>query len=146
MSAGSVRAAAGCTHIARVGCWAGSGQRGAQASISVADLEKLDGDFGKTNPRFTGENFQRNPRIADEVRAVADEAGTTLAQVALAWVLGKGDDVVPIPRTKRVSGVEENTDGVELTPAQIANPRPAHPGRGGHHPDAQIQRSNAGDT
>ena len=88
-----------------------------------ADLDRLDDDdFRKTNPRFTGENFQRNLRIADEVRAVADEVGATPAQVALAWILTKGDDVVPIPGTKRVSRVEENTaaDRIELTAEQVA--------------------------
>ena len=62
----------------------------------------------QTNPRFTGENFQRNLAIADEVQAVAAEAGVTPAQVALAWLLAKGDDIVPIPGTKRVARLEEN--------------------------------------
>jgi hypothetical protein len=80
-----------------------------------------DADFLKTNPRFTGENFQRNLRIADEVAAVAAEIGATPAQVALAWLLARGDDIAPIPGTKRVSRVEENTaaDGIELGSAQI---------------------------
>ncbi|MBX7435204.1 aldo/keto reductase [Mycobacterium sp. Y57] len=80
-----------------------------------------DGDFRKGNPRFSGENFERNLRIADEVKAVADEVGATAAQVALAWLLAQGDDIAPIPGTKRVTRVEENTaaDGVELTGAQL---------------------------
>jgi aryl-alcohol dehydrogenase-like predicted oxidoreductase len=73
---------------------------------SIEDL--ADDDWRKTNPRFTGENFQRNLGIADEVDAVARELGATPAQVALAWLLTKGDDIVPIPGTKRVSRVEEN--------------------------------------
>ena len=61
-----------------------------------------DDDWRKTNPRFTGENFQRNLRIVDEVEAVAAEAGATPAQIALAWLLAQGDDIAPIPGTKRV--------------------------------------------
>ena len=68
-----------------------------------------DDDWRKTNPRFTGENFQRNLRIVDEVQAVAAEAGATPAQIALAWLLAQGDDIAPIPGTKRVARVEENT-------------------------------------
>ena len=74
-----------------------------------------------TNPRFTGENFEHNLRIADEVEAVAAEVGATPAQVALAWLLAQGDDIAPIPGTKRVSRLEENVaaDAVELTPEQL---------------------------
>ncbi|BCJ49969.1 aldo/keto reductase [Actinoplanes sp. NBRC 14428] len=85
-----------------------------------ADIERLDdSDFRKHHPRFTGENFQRNLRIADQVQAVAAEAGVTPAQVGLAWLLAQGGDIVPIPGTKRVSRVEENTaaDAVTLTPS-----------------------------
>jgi Aldo/keto reductase family len=70
---------------------------------SIDDL--ADDDWRKTNPRFTGENFQRNLGIADEVDAVARELGATPAQVALAWLLTKGDDIVPIPGTKRAAQV-----------------------------------------
>jgi aryl-alcohol dehydrogenase-like predicted oxidoreductase len=80
-----------------------------------------DDDWRKTNPRFTGENFKRNLRIVDEVKAVAAEAGATPAQVALAWLLAQGDDIAPIPGTKRVARVEENTaaDRVKLSSGQI---------------------------
>lgn len=80
-----------------------------------------DTDFRKDNPRFTGENFTRNLRIADEVKAVADQVGATPAQVALAWLLAQGDDIAPIPGTKRVARVEENiaADAVELSAAQL---------------------------
>jgi aryl-alcohol dehydrogenase-like predicted oxidoreductase len=57
-----------------------------------------DDDWRKTNPRFTGENFQRNLRIVDEVQTVAAEAGATPAQIALAWLLAQGDAIAPIPR------------------------------------------------
>src|SRR5205807_7232124 len=68
-----------------------------------------DDDWRKTNPRFTGENFKRNLRIVDEVKTVAAEARATPAQVALAWLLAQGDDIAPIPGTKRATRVEENT-------------------------------------
>ncbi len=107
-----------------------------------ADLDALDdSDFRKNNPRFTGENFQRNLRLADQVKVIADQAGATPAQVALAWLLTRGDDIVPIPGTKRVSRVEENTaaDAVELTTEQIAVLDALPAAEGGHHDDASMQ-------
>ena len=107
-----------------------------------ADVERLDdSDFRKNNPRFMGENFQRNVRIADRVQAVADEAGVTSGQVALAWLLAKGDDVVPIPGTKRVSRVEENAaaDAVTLTPEQLATLDALPVAEGGHHTEEQMR-------
>jgi len=109
---------------------------------SPADLDQLDDDdFRRTNPRFSGENFQRNLRIADEVRSVADEVGATPGQVALAWLLAKGGDIVPIPGTKRVSRVEENTAAADLTltAEQINTLDQLTPAEGGHHTDDQMQ-------
>jgi len=78
-------------------------------------------DFRRSNPRFVAGNFERNLRIVDEVRAVADEVGATPAQVAIAWLLAQGDDVVPIPGTTRVARLEENVaaDTVTLSADQI---------------------------
>jgi aryl-alcohol dehydrogenase-like predicted oxidoreductase len=100
-----------------------------------------DDDWRKTSPRFMGENFERNLRIADQVQAVADQVGATSAQVALAWVLAQGADIVPIPGTKRVSRVEENTaaDAVALTAEQVAALTALPPAEGGHHTDEQMQ-------
>jgi aryl-alcohol dehydrogenase-like predicted oxidoreductase len=100
-----------------------------------------DADFRKTNPRFTGENFQRNLRIADEVEAIACEVGATPAQVALAWLLVQGDDIAPIPGTKRIARVEENTaaDGVELSTEQIEKLNNLTPASGEHHNEQQMQ-------
>ncbi|GIF98942.1 aldo/keto reductase [Catellatospora citrea] len=109
---------------------------------TAEDVQRLDdSDFRKNNPRFTGENFERNLRIAEEVQAVADQVGATPAQVALAWLLTKGDDIVPIPGTKRVHRVEENTaaDAVELTAEQVAFLDRLTPAEGGHHTDDQMQ-------
>jgi aryl-alcohol dehydrogenase-like predicted oxidoreductase len=98
-------------------------------------------DWRKTNPRFTGENFQRNLAIADEVSAIAAEAGATPAQVAIAWLLAQGDDIAPIPGTKRVSRVEENTaaDTLQLSPAQIDRLNNLPPAVGDHHNDEQMR-------
>jgi aryl-alcohol dehydrogenase-like predicted oxidoreductase len=99
-----------------------------------------DGDWRKTNPRFTGDNFRHNLRIADEVEAVAAGVDATPAQVALAWLLAKGDDVVPIPGTRRVSRVEENTaaDGIELTAEQISKLDTLTPAAGDTHEEADM--------
>jgi aryl-alcohol dehydrogenase-like predicted oxidoreductase len=66
------------------------------------------GDFRRGNPRFQGENFTRNTALVERVRELAAAKGATPAQLALAWVMARGEDVVPIPGTKRVSYLEEN--------------------------------------
>ncbi|MBO3749517.1 aldo/keto reductase [Streptosporangiaceae bacterium NEAU-GS5] len=100
-----------------------------------------DNDFRNDNPRFSGPNFEHNLRAAEEVKAIAADAGATPAQVALAWVLAKGDDIVPIPGTKRVSRLEENAgaDAVELTAEQVAQLDAVTPAAGGHHNEAQMR-------
>ena len=100
-----------------------------------------DNDSRQDNPRFTGENFHHNLRIVEEVEAIAAQTGATPAQVALAWLLSRGDDIVPIPGTKRVSRLEENlaADAVELTPAQIALLDSLTPAAGDHHNEAQMR-------
>jgi len=100
-----------------------------------------DTDSRKDNPRFTGENFDRNLRTVDEVEAIAAEVGATPAQVALAWLLAQGDDIAPIPGTKRVSRVEENiaADGIKLTPEQIDKLTNLTPAAGEHHNEAQMR-------
>ena len=109
---------------------------------TAEDVGQLDdSDFRKNNPRFTGENFERNLHIADEVQTVADQIGATPAQVALAWLLAKGNDIVPIPGTKRVQRVEENTaaDSITLTPDQLGTLDRLRPAEGGHHTESQMQ-------
>ena len=105
---------------------------------SVDDF--ADDDWRKTNPRFTGENFQRNLRIVDEVEAVAAEVGATPAQIALAWLLTQGDDIAPIPGTKRVARVEENTaaDGIELSAEQIERLNNLTPAAGERHDEVHM--------
>lgn len=65
-------------------------------------------DFRRTNPRFTGENFARNLALVDKVRALAADKGCTPAQLALAWVLARGPQVVPIPGTRRIANLDDN--------------------------------------
>jgi aryl-alcohol dehydrogenase-like predicted oxidoreductase len=71
-------------------------------------------DFRRHHPRFQGENFERNMQLVARVEELASEKGVTAGQLALAWVLHRGDDVVPIPGTKRVSYLEENAAAAEV--------------------------------
>jgi aryl-alcohol dehydrogenase-like predicted oxidoreductase len=73
-----------------------------------------DDDFRRFHPRFTGENFAKNIALVREVEAMAREKGCTTAQLALAWVLAQGDDVVPIPGTKHVRYLDENIGALEV--------------------------------
>jgi aryl-alcohol dehydrogenase-like predicted oxidoreductase len=71
-------------------------------------------DWRRTNPRFQGENFRRNLDLVSRVEAIAHEKGCTASQLALAWVLAQGDDMIPIPGTKRRSYLEQNAAAVEI--------------------------------
>jgi aryl-alcohol dehydrogenase-like predicted oxidoreductase len=73
-----------------------------------------EGDFRRNNPRFQGENLERNLEIVDAVRELAEEKDATPAQIALAWVLAQGNDVVPIPGTKRREYLEQNVAASDL--------------------------------
>jgi aryl-alcohol dehydrogenase-like predicted oxidoreductase len=109
---------------------------------TLRSLDQLDdSDFRKTNPRFVGENFERNQRLVDEIEAIATELGVTPGQVALAWILTKGDNIAPIPGTKRVSRVEENVaaDAVELSSEQIDRLDKLPPAAGEHHNEQQMR-------
>jgi aryl-alcohol dehydrogenase-like predicted oxidoreductase len=114
--------------------------RGFLTGAIRSNEELPDSDYRKSNPRFFDENFQHNLRSADELRAIAADIGATPAQVALAWLLAKGPDVVPIPGTKRVTRLEENVgaDAVELTADQLARIDRLTPPVGGHHAEAQM--------
>jgi len=87
---------------------------------SDADLTAADNRRG--HPRFQGENMARNLRLVDRVAALAAEKGVLPSQLAIAWLLAKGDDVVPIPGTKRLSYLAQNIAALEitLTPAELA--------------------------
>jgi aryl-alcohol dehydrogenase-like predicted oxidoreductase len=104
----------------------------------IRSPEQLDpGDFRRANPRFVEGNFEQNMRIVTEVEAVAREIGATPGQVALAWLLAQGGDVVPIPGTRHVERLEENAraDEIRLTPDQIARLSAIQPPVGDRYAD-----------
>jgi aryl-alcohol dehydrogenase-like predicted oxidoreductase len=94
---------------------------------TVDDLP--EDDFRRRNPRFQGDNFRRNLELVAEVERIAAEKGVTPSQLALAWVLAQGDDVVPIPGTKRVRYLEQNAAAadVELTADDLQRLEEAFP-------------------
>ncbi|MEJ2863719.1 aldo/keto reductase [Actinomycetospora flava] len=98
-------------------------------------------DWRATNPRFTGENLRSNLVIADRVQAVAADVGATPAQVALAWLLSRGDDIAPIPGTRRIDRLEENlaAEDVTLAPEQVAALDTLAPPAGTRHDEAQMR-------
>jgi aryl-alcohol dehydrogenase-like predicted oxidoreductase len=79
---------------------------------SLDDLKPTDSR--RLHPRFQDDNLQKNLLLVDRVRAIAVDVGCTLAQIALAWLLGKGDDIVPIPSTNKVRHVEENVAAADI--------------------------------
>ncbi|MET8001767.1 aldo/keto reductase [Nonomuraea glycinis] len=102
--------------------------------------EMPDDDFRKNLPRNQGENAAHNAALVARVQEIAREAGVTAAQLALAWVLAQGDDIVPIPGTKRLRYLEENAAAasITLTGEQLAaleRAVPAGAARGGRYPD-----------
>lgn len=90
------------------------------------DIKSIDDlapdDFRRTNPRFAGDNFQKNLDLVDAVGAIAADKGVTAAQLALAWVLAQGQDLVPIPGTRRITTLEQNAAAADivLTPDDLA--------------------------
>ncbi len=90
------------------------------AITSIDDFEPTD--FRRHSPRFQGENFAQNLELVERVREIAAARGVTASQLALAWVLAQGPDVVPIPGTKRLAYLEENIGAldVHLSPADLA--------------------------
>ncbi|HAD85030.1 MAG TPA: aldo/keto reductase [Brevundimonas sp.] len=87
---------------------------------SIDDL--APDDFRRTNPRFAGDNFQKNLDLVDAVGAIAADKGVTAAQLVLAWVLAQGEDLVPIPGTRRITTLEQNAAAADivLTPDDLA--------------------------
>ncbi|NWE53958.1 aldo/keto reductase [Brevundimonas sp. P7753] len=90
------------------------------------DIRSIDDlapdDFRRTNPRFSGDNFQKNLDLVAAVGAIAADKGVTAAQLALAWVLAQGEDLVPIPGTRRIATLEQNVAAADvvLTPDDLA--------------------------
>ena len=96
--------------------------RGFLAGRFTSPDELEEDDFRRRGPRFTGENLEANLELAGKVKEIAAEKGVTPAQLAIAWVLARGDDLVPIPGTKRRTYLEQNAGSVdvELTPDDLA--------------------------
>ncbi|MER6540104.1 aldo/keto reductase [Streptomyces sp. 900105755] len=106
--------------------------------------EDLDAnDWRRTGPRFTGDNLEANLRLAAKVKEIAAEKDVTPAQLALAWVLAQGDDIVPIPGTKRVAYLEQNAGAVdvELTKEDLARIEAEVPRAAGDRYDEAGMRS-----
>lgn len=83
---------------------------------TITDIEKLEaGDFRRFTPRFQGDNFNDNRRLVEAVEDIARGKGVTTAQLALAWLLSKHDDIVPIPGTRRKNYLMENIEAVDIT-------------------------------
>ena len=106
-----------------------------------------EGDYRPNSPRFQGQNFERNRRLLAHVEEVASEVGATPAQVALAWLLAQGSDVVPIPGTKRRTYLEENVGAlaVRLSEAALARLGQAWPKgatAGARYPEAAMRAVN----
>jgi aryl-alcohol dehydrogenase-like predicted oxidoreductase len=88
--------------------------RGLLAGALTSTEELSEDDFRRNHPRWTGENLEHNLALVRRVREVAEQVGATPVQVALAWLLAKGDDVVPIPGTKRVRYLEDNAAATDI--------------------------------
>jgi aryl-alcohol dehydrogenase-like predicted oxidoreductase len=106
--------------------------------------EELDeGDFRRYGPRFTGANLQANLKLAERVKELAEEKGVSAGQLALAWVLHRGEHVVPIPGTKRVSYLQENLAAadVQLSDEEVERIAEAVPAAAGDRYDPEGMRS-----
>lgn len=113
---------------------------------SVNDL--AEDDWRRSNPRFQGDNFARNLELADKVRDLAAEKRCTPAQLALAWLLAQGNDIVPIPGTRRVERVEENAGAceIELSADELRSIDTVFPpdvASGGRYPESMMSLVNA---
>jgi len=104
-------------------------------------------DYRRMSPRFQGENFQKNLDLVERIQSLAREKGCTPSQLALAWVMAQGRDIVPIPGTKRRSYLEENAaaEGVSLTREELARIDEAAPkgaAAGPRYPAAMMEAVN----
>ena len=100
-------------------------------------------DYRRNSPRFQGDNFTKNLELVERIKAIAERKGITPGQLALAWVLAQGDDIVPIPGTKRVMYLEENISAGAVTineveMSEIAEALPKGAATGGRYPDSMM--------
>ena len=106
-----------------------------------------EGDFRRTNPRFQGENFDKNIALVSKVEEIAAEKGVEASQLALAWVLAQGEDIVPIPGTKRRKYIEQNAAAVDLKLTdselqQIEEIFPPNAASGARYPESSMSTVN----
>jgi aryl-alcohol dehydrogenase-like predicted oxidoreductase len=97
---------------------------------TIRNLDDLsEGDYRRNSPRFAGENLSRNLSMVDRLEEMASAKKCRPSQLALAWLLARGQDIFPIPGTKRVSRLEENVGALELslTPGEVARLDAAFP-------------------
>jgi len=109
---------------------------------TITSTKDLDAnDSRQSNPRFSEENFDHNLQLAEQVKQVASDLGATPAQVALAWLLAQGDDIAPIPGTKRVARLEENAaaDALTLSADQLERLSALPAPKGNTHNDAMMK-------
>jgi aryl-alcohol dehydrogenase-like predicted oxidoreductase len=104
-------------------------------------------DWRRTNPRFQGENFDKNLQLVEKLEEIAREKQVAASQLALAWVLAQGQDVVPIPGTKRVRYMEENAAATEIILSQedlaaIEDVFPTGAATGLRYPEAMMKAVN----
>jgi aryl-alcohol dehydrogenase-like predicted oxidoreductase len=111
--------------------------RGFLAGRFTSPDELDEDDFRRNNPRFQGENLERNMKLAERVQQIAQTKEATPAQIAIAWVLSRGDDVVPIPGTRRRTYLEQNaaTSEIELTTQDLAELDELGEAAGDRYPD-----------
>jgi aryl-alcohol dehydrogenase-like predicted oxidoreductase len=75
----------------------------------------VPGDFRRHLPRFSGENFDKNKKLVDKITEIAKEKDATNSQIAIAWLLAQGEDIIPIPGTKRIDRLEENIKALDIS-------------------------------
>ena len=100
-------------------------------------------DFRRMSPRFQGENFKKNLKLVDELGAVAKKKGCTPGQLTLAWLMRQGEDIIPIPGTKKVKYLEENLGALKVNLSdeedkEIRDVVEAAEVHGGRYPDAMM--------
>ncbi|MEO7672922.1 MAG: aldo/keto reductase [Pyrinomonadaceae bacterium] len=105
-------------------------------------------DYRRLSPRFQGDNFEKNIKLVERIKEIADEKGVAASQLALAWVLSQGDDIVPIPGTKRRKYIEQNAAAVDvrLTADEIGQINEVFPrdaASGSRYPEAMMKSVNA---
>jgi aryl-alcohol dehydrogenase-like predicted oxidoreductase len=104
-------------------------------------------DYRRHNPRYQGENFEKNLRLVEKVEEIANEKGVTTSQLALAWVLAQGQDIVPIPGTKRIKYLEQNAAAADIILSQeelaaIEDVFPKDAAAGLRYPEAMMKSVN----